>query len=126
MAAPNRRKTPTRRDRIHEEILSEWFGCEKPIKLDANISEAADWIDVILKKLLVTDSINEEEILTAWKEIAGDFIGNNTQPVSAKEGHLILRVTQPAMRFHLEQMKQELLRISYLIGQAPWSMTWSR
>jgi hypothetical protein len=27
-----------------------------------------------------------------------------------KEGHLVLQVTQPAMRFHLEQMKPELLK----------------
>lgn len=90
--------------------MSEWLGCEKPLKLDSNISAASDWVDLILKKQFFAENINEEEVKAAWKEVAGDFIGNNTEPVSAKDGHLVLRVTQPAMRFHLEQMKPELLR----------------
>ena len=110
MAAPRKRKPTIRREGIHEELMSEWLGCDKPLKLDANISAAGEWIDEILKKQFFAESINEEEVKTAWKEIAGDFIGNNTEPVSVKEGHLVLRGTQPAMRFHLEQMKPDLLR----------------
>jgi predicted nucleic acid-binding Zn ribbon protein len=112
MAAP--RKTPngkpTRRESIHEELTSEWLGCEKPLNPNKNVSAAGDWVDEILRKQFFADSLDEEEVKKAWKEIAGDFIGANTEPVSAKEGNLVLRVTQPAMRFHLEQMKPELLR----------------
>ena len=54
----------------------------------------------------------------AWKELAGDFIARHTEPVSVKNGHLVLRVTQPAMRFHLEQMKPMLLaRIREQLGE---------
>lgn len=90
--------------------MSEWRGCEKPLKIDANVSAAGAWIDEILKKQFFAEGINEEEVKAAWKEIAGDFIGSNTEPVSVKDGNLVLRVTQPAMRFHLEQMKPDLLR----------------
>ncbi|MFD2256607.1 DUF721 domain-containing protein [Luteolibacter algae] len=109
MAAP-RKKKPTRREGIHEDLMREWLGCEKPSDLRANITEAGDWVDQILKKQFFAESLNEEEVKSGWKEIAGDFIGAHTEPVSVKEGHLVLRVTQPAMRFHLEQMKPELLR----------------
>ena len=38
--------------------------------------------------------------------------------MSVKGGHLVLRVTQPAMRFHLEQMKPMLLtRIKAQLGE---------
>jgi predicted nucleic acid-binding Zn ribbon protein len=90
--------------------MSEWLGCEKPLELNENVSAAADWIDSILKKQFFAESLNEEEVKAAWKEVAGEFIGSHTEPVSVKDGHLVLRVTQPAMRFHLEQMKPELLR----------------
>lgn len=110
MAAPRKRKPAIRRDSIHEELMSEWLGCEKPLGLNENISAAADWIDAILKKQFFAESLNEEEVKAVWKEVAGDFIGSNTEPVSVKDGHLVLRVTQPAMRFHLEQLKPELLR----------------
>lgn len=112
MAAP--RKTPkgkpTRRESIHEELMSEWLGCEKPLNPNKNVSAAGDWVDEILRKQFFADSLDEEELKAAWKEIAGDFIGANTEPVSAKEGNLVLRVTQPAMRFHLEQLKPQLLK----------------
>lgn len=112
MAAPrkSREKKPTRRESIHEELTSEWLGCTKPLNASRNISAAGDWVDEILRKQFFANSLDEEEVKRAWKEIAGDFIGANTEPISAKEGNLVLRVTQPAMRFHLEQMKPELLR----------------
>lgn len=109
MAAP-RRKKPTRREGIHEDLMREWLGCEKPGNLDANISKAGAWVDGILKSQFFADSLNEDEVKAAWKEIAGDFIGANTEPVSVKDGNLVLRVTQPAVRFHLEQLKPELLK----------------
>jgi hypothetical protein len=109
MAAPRNRK-PTRRESIHEELTSEWLGCEKPLNTGKNVSAAAEWIDGILRKQFFADSLDEEELKAAWKEIAGDFIGANTEPISAKDGHIVLRVTQPAMRFHLEQLKPQLLK----------------
>lgn len=109
MAAPRKTK-PNRREVIHEELVSNWLGCEKPLNFNKNVSTAGDWVDEILRKQFFADSLDEEEVKAAWKEIAGEFIGANTEPVSAKEGNLILRVTQPAMRFHLEQMKPELLQ----------------
>ena len=103
-------KPQTGRKNIHEELISEWLGCNKPTNLGKNISEAGAWIDDILKKQFFAESLNEEEVKSAWKDVAGDFIAANTHPVSVKDGNLVLRVTQPAMRFHLEQMKPEVLR----------------
>ena len=107
--AGRRDKKPTRREVIHEELAREWSGCEKPLDLSKNVSSAGDWIAQILRDHRFEESLDEEEVKAAWKRVAGDFIGANTEPVSVKEGHLVLRVTQPAMRFHLEQMKAELL-----------------
>lgn len=90
--------------------MREWLGCEKPLNMGKNISSAGDWVDDILRKQFFAENLNEEEVKAVWKEVAGDFIGSHTEPVSVKEGNLVLRVTQPAMRFHLEQMKPELLK----------------
>lgn len=109
MAAPRRGK-PTRREGIHEDLMREWLGCEKITHPARNISQAGDLIDAILKKQFFADSLNEEEVKAVWKKVAGDFIGANTEPISVKDGNLVLRVTQPAMRFHLEQLKSELLK----------------
>jgi len=103
------RKKPTRHERIRELVHEEWLGCEQPTVPTRNITSAADLIRGILEKQFFAESLDEEELRAAWKEIAGDFIGSHTKPESVKQGLLILRVTQPSMRFHLEQMKAELL-----------------
>jgi len=110
-------KKKSRRDAIREEILREWRGGDEPSSLDSGIHRPADFITAILRAVGAEDGLHEDEVRATWKELAGDFIASHTQPVSVKGGHLVLRVTQPAMRFHLEQMKPMLLeRIKERLG----------
>jgi Dna[CI] antecedent, DciA len=103
---------------IREEILREWRGCDEVTDLNKGISKAEHFIASILKSAGLEDGLDEDQVRTAWKELAGDFIHRHTEPVSVKNGHLVLRVTQPAMRFHLEQMKPMLLtRIRAQLGE---------
>ena len=72
----------------------------------------------LLRSAGVQDGLHEDQVRATWKDLAGDFIARHSEPVSVKNGHLVLRVTQPAMRFHLEQMKPLLLaRIQNQLGQ---------
>jgi len=110
-------KKKSRRDAIREEILREWRGGDEPSNLDSGIHRPADFITAILRAAGAEDGLHEDEVRATWKELAGDFVASHTQPVSVKGGHLVLRVTQPAMRFHLEQMKPLLLeRIKVRLG----------
>lgn len=102
-------KKPTRSSRIREEILREWRGTEEPANLNAGIHLAENFVAAILRSAGMEDGLNEDEVRTMWKDLAGDFISRHTEPLSVKGGHLILRVTQPALRFQLEQMKPMLL-----------------
>ena len=106
--------------RIREEILAEWRGCEEAHNLNARVHLPDEFVAAIMRGFGATgaaDGLDEEAVRTAWKELAGDFIARHTEPVSVKGGHLVLRVTQPAMRFHLEQMKPMLLeRIRSQLG----------
>jgi predicted nucleic acid-binding Zn ribbon protein len=103
---------------IREEILREWRGCDEATDLDAGVSIAEKWIRNVLKSVGVGDGLDEELVRSTWKELAGDFIASHTEPVSVRKGHLVLRVTQPAMRFHLEQMKPMLLtRLRAQLGE---------
>ncbi len=95
---------------VQEEILREWRGCDEATDLNEGIHIASRFVDAILRAAGAEDGLNEDQVRSTWKELAGDFIARHTEPVSVKNGHLVLRVTQPAMRFHLEQMKPMLLR----------------
>ena len=112
-----RRKAPAEGPR--EEVLREWRGCDEAPDLNSGIHLSGDFIAAILRSAGVEDGLNEEQVRSTWKELAGDFIGQHTEPVSVRNGHLVLRVCQPAMRFHLEQMKPMLLaRIREKLGES--------
>lgn len=103
---------------IREEILREWRGAAEAVDLNAGIHRAGHFVSAILRAAGLQDGIQEDELRAAWKELAGDFIARHTEPASVKGGHLVLLVTQPAMRFHLEQMKPMLLaRIRQQLGE---------
>jgi predicted nucleic acid-binding Zn ribbon protein len=103
------RRKPARAARIRSRILSEWRGADEALDLQSRVHRAGTFVDAILKSAGLAEGIQEQELKTAWREIAGEFIARNTEPASVKNGALVLRVTQPAMRFQLEQMKPMLL-----------------
>ena len=96
--------------RIREEILREWRGCNEAPNLNARVHVAEKFISAILRSAAAEEGLHEDQVRATWKELAGDFIARHSEPVSVKNGHLVLRVTQPTMRFHLEQMKPMLLK----------------
>jgi predicted nucleic acid-binding Zn ribbon protein len=102
------RKKPPRPGKIREEILREWRGGEEPDDLNAGIHLAQDFVTAILRAAGAEDGLHEDQVRATWKELAGDFIARHTEPISVKGGNLILRVTQPTLRFQLEQMKPML------------------
>jgi len=107
----------SRRERIRDQILREWRGIDEPANLDAGIHCPAESLNAILRRFGIQDGLDEEQVKSAWRELAGDFIASHSAPDSVKGGQLVLRVTQPAMRFHLEQMKPMLLeRLKNLLG----------
>jgi predicted nucleic acid-binding Zn ribbon protein len=108
----------SRTSSIRRDVLREWRGCDEVGDLRDRVNSAADLVDSVLGSLGIRDGLQEDEVRSAWKELAGEFIARHSEPLSVKQGHLVLRVTQPAMRFHLEQMKPMLLgRIRKQLGE---------
>lgn len=104
--------------RIREEVLREWWGIDGPTDLNAGVHQASDFVSAILRAAGAEDGLHEDQVRAAWKELAGEFIANHTEPVSIKSGHLVLRVTQPTLRFQLEQMKPMLFsRLRAQLGE---------
>jgi len=91
-------------------VVREWIGAPKPLDLNKNISEASEWVESILEKIGMTGGLEEDRVKETWSELAGPLVASQTAPVSLKRGCLTLKVLQPSMRFHLEQLKPQLLR----------------
>lgn len=97
-------------DRIRSQVLREFRGAGEPPDLGKNISKAGELLGEVLRGLRLEEGIEESRLRVAWKEVAGDFVAQQTEPVSLRNGVLTLRVLQPSMRFHLEQSRAQLLR----------------
>ncbi|MEM1084660.1 MAG: DUF721 domain-containing protein [Verrucomicrobiota bacterium] len=95
---------------LRRAILREWRGGDEPESLDSRVHQPEEFIAEILRSAGASDGIEIEKLREIWREIAGDFVAANAAPDSLKGGCLTLRVLQPAMRFHLEQMKGKLLK----------------
>jgi hypothetical protein len=108
-----------RADGSREEILREWRGCDEAPDLNAGPPAPTEFISAILRSAGLEDGINEDRSAPPGRNSPGTSSpATPSRSRSVKSGHLVLRVTQPAMRFHLEQMKPMLLaRIREHLGE---------
>ena len=91
-------------------FMRDWIGGHFPLDLNRNVSTPGEYIEEILERVGVKGGLDEDRVKEAWRELAGEVIANQTEPVSLRKGCLTLRVLQPAMRYHLEQLKPQLLK----------------
>lgn len=99
----------TRQEILRREVRREWWGMDAPTDLNENVRMAADCVGEILRLAGLSEGMEEGHLRAIWAEVTGDFVAKCSEPVSLKRGCLTIRVTQPAMRFHLEQMRGSLL-----------------
>lgn len=98
-----------RSSRIRTKLLTEWRGGVDPPHPARNIHEPGEYLDDLLKAVGLSDGVDEERLKAAWSQVAGEFVSKHTVPDSIRDGVLVLRVVQPAMKFHLQQMSGKLL-----------------
>jgi len=106
----SKEKKPVSRRNMRADVVGQWVGARRPLDLGRNVTEASVHIEAILEEIGLRGGLDEEKIKGAWESIAGDLIAKQTEPVSLRKGCLTLKVLQPAMRYHLEQLKPGLLR----------------
>ena len=98
------------RGNMRADIVGQWVGARRPLDLNKNVSKPSDHIEAILEAIGVRGGLDEDRVKEAWSSLAGELIAKQTEPVSLRKGCLSLKVLQPAMRYHLEQLKPGLLR----------------
>lgn len=89
--------------KLRARVIAEWRGLpERPFPADTSRA-----IGVILDKVIadlgLEKRLKEEEVLTAWREVVGDFISRHSSPQRLVEGVLHVRVLQPSMLYELDR-----------------------
>ena len=100
-----------RSEEIRRQLLEEWRGLpEEPIPRE-RCTHASDALKKLLRKLGLSERLNEQEIRSAWREIVGDFLAAHSVPVSIRDGVLTVQVIQPAVRYELDRSwKRDIVR----------------
>ena len=74
-----------------------------------NIHQPGEFLSDLLKSVGLSEGIDESRLKECWVAVAGEFVAKHTVPESIRGGVLVLRVVQPTMKFHLQQMSGKLL-----------------
>jgi len=90
--------------------MTQWRGGVDPPSPVRNIHQPEEYLSDLLKGLGLSEGIDEVRLKEAWSRVAGEFVSKHTVPESLRKGVLTLRVLQPAMKFHLQQMSGQLLK----------------
>ena len=99
----------THATRVRHRLLTEWRGGVDPPSPVRNIHQPSEFLSEILKSVGLSEGIDEGRLKESWGAVAGEFVAKHTVPESIRGGVLVLRVLQPAMKFHLQQMSGKLL-----------------
>lgn len=85
-------------------VIAEWRGLPEAYVRPDRTTTVAEGIGKLMKSLGLSERIREEEVLTAWRGIVGDFIASHSEPHQLKGGVLFVRVLQPTMHFELDRV----------------------
>ena len=78
--------------------------------IDYPAKDLGSVLDKVVKDLGLADRMRLEEVLAAWKVVAGDFIARQTVPEPGMKGLLMVRVSQPGVHHALMSEKPRLLQ----------------
>jgi predicted nucleic acid-binding Zn ribbon protein len=67
-------------------------------------------IQNFLKKSGLNSGVEQQKALKLWGEIVGDSISKNTEPVSVKNGTLVIKTTNPVWKQELQIQKAEIIK----------------
>ncbi len=95
---------------LRRRVVEEWRGL--PEKREGRpLIAVSDALDALVKRLGLTERINEGDILSAWREVVGDFLAQHSRPARLVNGILHIEVMQSSVRYELDRTwRPEILR----------------
>jgi predicted nucleic acid-binding Zn ribbon protein len=89
---------------LRAKLLEEWRGLPEPTPKPDRMTPVAPVLEKLLAKLGFSERLDEEAMLKSWKALVGDFLAAHSAPVGLKNGELLIRVTQPTVRYELDRV----------------------
>lgn len=88
---------------LQRRILEEWRGLpQPPVRPDRTVTVGAA-LGKLLDGLGLNERLHEAQIVSAWRDIVGEFLAAQSTPARLQRGVLIVSVLQPTVHFELER-----------------------
>jgi predicted nucleic acid-binding Zn ribbon protein len=95
---------------LRKRVLKEWRGLPSEATPDKQ-DVIAEVLGKVVTKLGLHARIKQEEIVSTWNELVGDFLAAHSEPQQLSHGILSVRVLQPTIRYELDRVwKKEVLQ----------------
>jgi predicted nucleic acid-binding Zn ribbon protein len=95
---------------IRQRALNEWRGLPQPLADVDRSQPVGKVLEKVMRSMGLNDRLTEAQIITAWKEIVGDWFALHTCPNRLRDGVLSVQVIQSAVHCELQLHKAEILR----------------
>ncbi len=109
-AAMSDPRKPTPAQRHRHWLTTQWRGLPDGPLVDLPVKDIGDIVAKVMKAAGLKDRLMLDEVIAAWRIVAGEFIARNTLPDGYTRGVLQVRCTQPSVHHALMMEKPALLR----------------
>jgi predicted nucleic acid-binding Zn ribbon protein len=90
-------------------VIEEWRGLPEPDEKVDRAMSIREVVNQLAPKLGLDTRLREEEIISAWAEIVGDFFAKHSRPIKLYQAVLVVHVLQPTVLFELETRWKSLV-----------------
>jgi predicted nucleic acid-binding Zn ribbon protein len=90
-------------------VIEEWRGLPEPEDKPDRAMPIREVLNQLAPKLGLDARLRQEEIISAWAEIVGDFFAKHSRPVKLYQAVLVVHVLQPTVLFEMETRWKSLV-----------------
>ena len=105
----NKRSWNFKRSRSEDRSFLDFFGSKRQPKTGEGLTHVEDLLGQIVDEVGLREGVTLDELQVAWSSIVGPNIANNSEPLDIRDGVLRVRVSQPVIKFELQQQRHLIL-----------------
>jgi predicted nucleic acid-binding Zn ribbon protein len=88
---------------LRAKVLSEWRGYREKSTPPDRMQAVGEALEKVMRQLGLEERLTESQILSAWKDIVGEWFALHTCPDRIRDGVLYVRVVQSSVHYELDR-----------------------
>lgn len=109
MAKKRKRFWNFKRSYSQDRSFLDWCGARPEPKVDEGLTHVEKFLGDLVDEVGLRDGVTIEGLKTAWSDVVGANIANNSEPLEIYNGVLRIRVSQTVIKFELRQQQSMIL-----------------